>query len=167
MAGIQLLYFAAANTTDMVLPSTKTKTTSPVNTFLFTANPPSYLLKYQNPLANRQNFYFELHNLILYLFAILKQALIIDLAAGNPDRTGRLTAVHHPASFAALRQHPVQRVPIRRVGVIDVTPVIVQVADPVVGHLAAAASVGADPVRPEPVGAIGNAMPPPRGMVYI
>ena len=41
----------------------------------------------------------------LYLFYILEQSLIIDLAAGNPDRTGRFAAVHHFASFAALRQH--------------------------------------------------------------
>ena len=39
------------------------------------------------------------------------------------------------------------RVPIRRVGVIDVAPVIVQITDPVVGDFAAAASVGADPVK--------------------
>ena len=81
------------------------------------------------------------------LFSILEQSLIVDLAAGNPDRPGRFAASHHLASFAALRQHPVQRVPLRRVGVIDVAPVIVQITDPVVGDFAAAGSVGADPVK--------------------
>ena len=83
----------------------------------------------------------------LYLFYTLKPTLIVDLAAGNPDRTGRFATIHHLASFAALRQHPVLRVPLCRVGVIDVAPVIVQITDPVVGDFAAAGSVGADPVK--------------------